>query len=184
MPTDDGIPVPERVELIDLRRDRLEPPPAGALFAVTNVIGGRRVDQPAGYAELSDARAVLWIADGRGHRHFWVQYDTSDIRPRARPDALTHRVRRARLGFEAGWTISIVWGSCTWSTNRDSPFSDQPFAETPGVVELAVLDRAGSIITDDPLSYVSPELALAVIDVVSSMPTDHPTAADLIGGCR
>jgi hypothetical protein len=179
-PVDDGIPVPDRVELID----RLEPPPAGARFAVTNVIGGRRVDQPAGYAELTDARAVLWIADGDGHRHFWIGYHTSDVRPRADPDAFTFRVRQARLGFEAGWTVSIVWGSCTYSTNHDDPFGEQPFVETPRVVELAVLDGDGIIGDGEPLSYVGPDLALAVIDVVSSMPTGHPTAAELIEACR
>lgn len=164
--------------------DRLEPPPPGALFAVTNVVGGTAFDQPPGFVSLTGARAVLWIADGAGHRHFWIGWETSDVRPRADPDAFTHRTRQARLGFEAGWLISIVWGSCTWSTNHDDPFGDGPFVETPATVELAVLDRAGTIITDDPLSYVSPELALAVIDVVSSLPTDHPTAAELIGICR
>lgn len=179
--------------------DRLEPPPPGAPFAITNVIGGGAPNAPGGhgavladlhdhqvgrlFSGLADARAVLWIADGDGHRHFWCGYDASDI---ALPSGTRapFRVRRARLGFEAGWMVSIVWGSATWSTNRDTPFSDDPFTETPATVELAVLDRAGTIITDDPLSYVSPELAVAVIDVVASLPTDHPTAAELIGCCQ
>ncbi len=140
-------------------------------FAVTDVTGGRRVDMPPGYAELTDARAVLRIADGAGYRDFPIRYDTSDVRPRADPGAFTHRVRQAKIGFEAGWTVSIVWGSCTYSTNHDSPFGDAPFTETPAVVELAVLDRAGSIVGDEPLSYVSADLALAVIDVMASLPT-------------
>lgn len=165
-------------------RDRLEPPPPGASFAVTTVIGGQVVDQPRGYAELTDARAVLWIADGAGHRHFPIRWDTNDIAPRISGEPFTFRARHAQLAFEAGWTVSIVWGSSTWSTNRDHPFTDRPFVETPATVELAVLDRDGIVGDGEPLSYVRPELALAVIDVVSSMPTGHPTAAELIGSCR
>jgi hypothetical protein len=164
--------------------DRLEPPPPGALFAVTNVIGGAAVDDPAGFVSLTGARAVLWIADGAGHRHFWIRWDKSDVRPPTDPDALTHRVRSAQLSFEAGWLVSILWGSLSWSTNHGDPLGDSPFVETPACVELAVLDRGGSVVTGEPLSFVSPELALAVIDVVSSLPTDYPTAADLIDICR
>lgn len=163
--------------------DRLEPPPPGAPFAITNVIGGGVPNVPGGHGEVSDDRAVLWIADGDGHRHFWCGYEAADVTLPSGTRA-PFRIRRARLGFEPGWAVSIIWGSATWSTNRDTPFSDDPFTETPATVELAVLDRAGSIITDDPLSHVSPDLALAVIDVVASLPTDHPTAADLIDSCR
>jgi hypothetical protein len=149
----------------------LEPPPPDAPFAVTNVIGGGVPNVP-GYGAVTDTQAVLWVADEGGHRHFWVQYHASDVvTTRGNP----FRARRARLGFEAGWIVSIAWGSCTYSSNHDWP-PVHAFTETPSVVELAVLGREGHIVCPDgePLGYLGPAGVLAVIATVATWPSGEP----------
>lgn len=137
--------------------DKLDPPPPDASFAITNVMGDR---------------AVLWVRDGDGLRHFWCRYRTSDT---SLPDDIypePFRVRQALILFESGWSVSIIWGSASYSTNHDATmFARSAFTETPEVVEVAVMDRDGAMVGGDVLGYVGAEGALAIIAEVATWPS-------------
>tara|TARA_R110002126_G_scaffold36734_1_gene111446 strand:+ start:1725 stop:2207 length:483 start_codon:yes stop_codon:yes gene_type:complete len=84
--------------------------------------------------------------------------------------------RGVKLDTEAGVTVSIIWGSLTYSSNHDHPFGRMslgfeetdalPFVERPTLVEIAtwVGGDHGAGMEHGPLAYVSVVEALVVID--------------------
>jgi hypothetical protein len=83
--------------------------------------------------------------------------------------------RGVTLLTETGLTVSVIWGSLSYSSNHDHPFGRMsfggeetavlPFVECPSLVEIATWVTAdGYDGTPDPLAYVSTVEALVVID--------------------
>jgi hypothetical protein len=89
-----------------------------------------------------------------------------------------HYVRRARLLFENGWMLSIVWGSCTYSTNYDAGAGTSgPFTGEPSTVELAAWnDRLDTgMVTwpggDTVEGYVPVSDLPEIIDTIGRLPS-------------
>lgn len=73
-----------------------------------------------------------------------------------------------------GWTLSIIWGDCTYSDNYDARFAGlpsfwdeddetlPPFTEDPEHVEVMVLD--GPYCDSEPRSFQSADDVLNLID--------------------
>jgi hypothetical protein len=121
---------------------------------------------------------LLWI----GGRSFpWAQIFREDIEM----PTVNHYTRRARLMFENGWTVSIIWGSCTYSSNHGHGLYDVEFTETPETVELAIAtDRLVDLSSspehkhleqyfqgDSVAGYLTADQVLAVIDDVMTWPS-------------
>ncbi len=89
---------------------------------------------------MSGSVAVRYVAieDGVfvvGGRQFRAAEVTSeDLKSDGRYD---FRSRRAALTFDNGWTLSTIWGSCTYSSNHDHSWKDQEFTEQAETVEIA-----------------------------------------------
>lgn len=71
-----------------------------------------------------------------GDRSWPAQWKSAD-----REDDFAYRHRQAIVMLESGHHISTIWGTGTYSTNRDSfpGQPPQPFTEEPAHVEIAVL---------------------------------------------
>lgn len=94
-----------------------------------------------------------------------------------------HRDRRCIVRFESGWSVSIVWGSHSYSSNYEHMYADEPFAEQPRLVECGVLDHTGELRMrhrsdgemewHDVESYVDDDALAALLDEVAALPTDY-----------
>lgn len=89
-----------------------------------------------------------------------------------------HRTRRCLVRFESGWSASIVWGSCTYSSNHDSdlPWLDgvAPFTEEPATVEVGVIDITGELRMRDggPEAYLDDAELASLFDFLEHCPTE------------
>jgi hypothetical protein len=116
-----------------------------------------------------------------GRRFPWAQIFREDL-----PAPHTFKTRRARLMFENGWTVSIIWGSCTYSSNHDHGlYHDDEFTETPTTVELGIAtDRLVDLSSspehanleqyfqgDSVAAYLTADQVLAIIDDVMTWPS-------------
>lgn len=96
---------------------------------------------------------------------------------------LEWKMRQFMVMFESKWSVSVIWGYCTYSDNHDLPWSDLPwsdrdieFHETPTLVEAAVLhaDRDRIQPDGDPFAYIDAEQLNALLYHVSKLHTeDH-----------
>jgi hypothetical protein len=78
-----------------------------------------------------------------GGRRFPAEVDNYDMAG----SGYDFRERRARIKFENGWTLSIVWGTGSYSTNRGCGIrSDQEFVEEATSVEIAAWPIEGGMI--------------------------------------
>ena len=68
--------------------------------------------------------------------------------------------RRARVHTETPVTLSVVWGSCTYSDNHHSETVDD-FQEEPEKVEVGILHK-GELV-GEPLGWQSTDQVLALI---------------------
>ena len=59
------------------------------------------------------------------------------------PEPHQFETRMARVKLDESHTLSVVWGSCTYSDNHDYGLSDSTFTETPERVEIAVFSPDG-----------------------------------------
>ena len=85
--------------------------------------------------------------------------------------------RQFRVRFESKWSVSIIWGSMTYSDNHDHGFGRPPYAEfveTPQLVEAAVLhaDRDGIFPDGEPYGYLDAEQLNTLLRMVSALATD------------
>lgn len=101
----------------------------------------------------------------------WAQMHSNDVVV----PGIHHRTRQAFVHFENGWHLSIVWGSGTYSTNRDT-FSlprFHEFTEEPTTVEVAIInERTGQWAPDgDVLGWVSADRLLRIIAAVAEWPS-------------
>lgn len=79
-----------------------------------------------------------------------------------------HRVRRALVRLESGWSVSLVWGDYTRSTN--DMWSHRPFTETPTEVEVGILHHAKGL-TGEPWSMVPATIVNLLIERLAVTPT-------------
>lgn len=75
---------------------------------------------------------------------------------------MTHRVRRARVMFE-GRYVSVIWGSCTYSTNHDHGIMSDRFTEEPTAVEVGLFPESGL----EVLSYVKADELGVMLDAIA-----------------
>ena len=94
-----------------------------------------------------------------------VTVDDVDVEPHP------FRIRRFVLTFENGWSVSVLYGDATYSSNYDAWFLDGEFEEEPEHVEVAVLDPDGSMLAD-PVT-LNDVLLLVLIATTST----HPSSA-------
>jgi hypothetical protein len=89
-----------------------------------------------------------------------------------------HRTRGVHLPFENGWRLSVVWGTSTYSENRDAWGDD--FTEEPTTVEVAALPPAAPRAESEmppllgPRGWLCAEQVLALIELVSEYPSSPP----------
>lgn len=58
-------------------------------------------------------------------------------------EAISQETRVMRCTFENRWSLSIIWGSMTYSTNHEHPFffrgQSEPFTDEPNTVEVGII---------------------------------------------
>lgn len=113
--------------------------------------------------ELDESRRWL-IVDGRR-----LPVSEAIIEDSAWPTQFA--VRRAVVPLENRWSLSVIWGTGTYSDNHDHMFSDAPFTETPEVVEVGIIHPDGGLYCD-PLAYIPAETLPALVTVTSGFPSD------------
>lgn len=124
--------------------------------------------------------AVVRVDDeGRlhlGRRVVQGEYLTLDRHPASMgpldPTAAPFRFRQYLARQTNGWAVSVLWGSCTYSSNYDI---GGPFVEAPAVVEVAVVNEAGAL-ADFPdgatvAGYVGADEVAALVDAVEAWPS-------------
>lgn len=95
------------------------------------------------------------------------------------------KMRQFIVRFESKWSVSVVWGYCTYSDNHDFPwhiFQDhfpEPFNETPMQVEAAVLHHDREHIQPDgePFAYIDADSLNALLSHVSKLGTSDQFGA-------
>src|SRR5262245_47167632 len=91
------------------------------------------------------------------------------------PDGMSmlHRFRGAAIAFESGWTVSVLWGTGTYSDNHGiwPGRPEDEFTETPAAVEVGVIHIDGGLVAD-PFSYVDGDDLNALLDTVTTWSSD------------
>ena len=128
--------------------------------------------------DVTEAPVPFAVVDGTlcigGRPIPWAQIFREDqLIPSSRSQPFL--IRRARIPFENGWAISVVWGSASYSSNHGHPIERVEFTETPATVEVAVVRR--DELVGDPQGYVSADKVLALIGQVATWPSD----GDILG---
>lgn len=117
-----------------------------------------------------------------GDRVWWGHFESYDLE-----NEYEWKRRQFVVHFESKWSVSIIWGYCTYSDNHDFPFHffgeyGQEFTETPTLVEAAVLhaDRSGCQPDGDVFAYIDAEQLNTLLSAVSKLATDDQLATDVI----
>jgi len=79
-----------------------------------------------------------------------------------------YHIRRARVWFESGWGVSIVWGSGNYGTNYDT--WNERINEEPTSVEVGVINENG-LLGSRVAGYMEAEVVNELLDEVSRWPT-------------
>jgi hypothetical protein len=107
----------------------------------------------------------------------WAQLRHEDLEPLGGDP---FRIRQARVRFENGWSVSVVWGTGTYSDNYGSYWNDAAFTETPARVEVGVLGGPDDCLIEfsgaggNVLGYVPGPAVLELIDTVARWPSSTP----------
>lgn len=119
----------------------------------------------------------IWFGD----RHVpWAQVKAYDS-PIGIPlgTHVPYSVRQARIPFENGLALSVIWGSGTYSDNHEHGIRETPFTETPRMVEVAALDQDNELIrlSDDELvaGYVDVGDLVDIVDFIGALPSGTTT---------
>ena len=129
------------------------------------------MSDPGGYVALSDDRQWLLVAGTR-----WPVAECT-VEDHALPGSdYVMRMRRALVMVEAGYSVSVIWGGATYSSNYNTavfPDDAQPFTEYPTHVEVVVMGRQGEWLTAEPLGYVpAADLAQLLTHLAQGAPPD------------
>lgn len=91
--------------------------------------------------------------------------------------------RQFIVRFESGWSVSVIWGSMTYSDNHDHgmPPGQREFNETPEQVELAILhkDRDGVQGGGDAIGYCDQDDVNFILDEAAKA---HTTDSLIVAG--
>lgn len=120
---------------------------------------------------------IFWIGD---KPYPWAEIDHVDRESLNMP----WRERRARLRFENGYTLSIVWGDGTYSSNHDAAygerhpdigFSEEPFTEEARTAELGVWMPEGELMQwpmgDTVAGYVPAWVIARLVEEMKDWPS-------------
>lgn len=120
-----------------------------------------------------------------GDRLWFGQYSTHGSVTPEQAAAVSERLghefvferRQFVVMFETKWSVSVIWGSMTYSDNHDHGLGFPPFrefVESPTLVEAAILhaDREGMQQGDDPYAYIDDVRLNQLLEMVSELPTD------------
>ena len=89
-------------------------------------------------------------------------------------DTIGMKLRGVHLSFENRWKLSIIWGSCTYSSNHGHPFDGEEFIEEPAVVEIGLLKPDGALFNSDVVGYCTPEDVLEAMRWARKYPSHDP----------
>jgi hypothetical protein len=117
-----------------------------------------------------------------GDRTWFGEYDTSGSANDEARAALSDRLgyqfdyqrRQFLVRFESGWSVSIIWGSMTYSDNHDHAFGYGPWPELieePETVEAAVLHKDREGVEGDVMGYMEADALNSLLDFVSTLAT-------------
>lgn len=93
-------------------------------------------------------------------------------------DGYAFYTRQARVLFESGWTLSVVWGTGSYSSNRDaSAHKGQALLEESPTAEIAAWCLDGDLREwpdgDTVQGWQTPEQVLALIDEMQTWHTER-----------
>jgi hypothetical protein len=116
------------------------------------------------------AQSVLWVGD-RPVPAMLERHDSHGL-----------RLRTARIMFESGWVVSVIWGTGTRSTNHGVyPGSVDEFTDEPQLVEVAVVRPCGGLIDlggDTVAGWCDVPIVAGVLDAVATWATDGEGRGD------
>lgn len=133
-----------------------------------------------------DATPTVRIEDGVpwiGERSFpWAYFVRCDDLPE--DVGVDFRTRAFQLRFENGWTLSVAFGTASYSANHDHGIGRGEWHEESPDAELAAFpphsDELAEWATGDTvLGYVPADMIHHVIDVLSSLPSEYPKGRPL-----
>jgi hypothetical protein len=113
-----------------------------------------------------------------GDRVWWGHFHSSDYEG-DQLEPYGWKTRQFIVRFESKWSVSVLWGYCSYSDNHDRPFGvhfdgEPPieFTETPDRVELGIIhdDREG-VQGGDVLGYCDEDDVNFTLDVISKAAT-------------
>jgi len=84
--------------------------------------------------------------------------------------------RQVLVRCENAWSISVIWGSGTYSDNRHAFGTDAAFVEGPTQVECGVLNRAGDLVGDVYGWQSAPDVC-ELVDRISRLPSEEVARA-------
>jgi len=123
---------------------------------------------------------VAWIGD----RAFpYAEVDVTDS-PYHTAD-LEMKIRRMRIPAENGWTISVIWGSMTYSDNHDHPSGGLwgkkvEWHEESKTAEIRIWNREQrDALVNNVEGYLSTEVVLLLIDLMATWASDADPQLDL-----
>lgn len=103
---------------------------------------------------------------------WWGDYHSDDME-----GSYPWKLRQFIVRFESKWSVSVIWGFCTYSDNYNLPWyhGEQAFTETPATVEAAVFhaDRQGIQCNDgEPFCYLTAQQLNTLLTMVSMLGTE------------
>jgi hypothetical protein len=99
--------------------------------------------------------------------------------------AHTFRIRRAVVAFENGWSLSIIWGTGTYSDNHDAWWmvAEDDFTETPERVETMVLFKDEAAMAD-PYGYLDADQLHELLSLMMGWPSDPAALVQVLKAMR
>lgn len=124
---------------------------------------------------MADTFRIIDGVGWMGDRAFpFAEVDVEDIEYLTDPN-LQFRSRRMRIPAENGWTMSVVWGSYTYSSNHDYPSSrGGEWHEESTTAEIRIWSRDGRDALEDQVAgYLPTDQVLGLLELMSTWATDE-----------
>lgn len=139
------------------------------------------IDSPFGTVAVIDEHHLRV-----GDRVWWGEFNSHGTATTEYVQIISERLghefaferRQFIVRFESKWSVSVIWGSMTYSDNHDHGFGYPPypeFVETPERVEAAVFhaDRGGIQGNDrEPFAYIDVHQLNGLLTFISELATD------------
>lgn len=117
---------------------------------------------------------IAWIGD----RRFPFAGVDIDDRDYQTDPKLQMKIRRMRVPAENGWTMSIIWGSLTYSDNHDHPYGDfqggaGEWHEESKTAEIRIFSRSDwDALEYQVAGYLTTDQVLRLLEIMSTWATD------------